>query len=87
MRKIVVGLPAYNEETALPKLLDKLILLKDQFKENFHVVVVNDGSTDRTGNVLKQYADEHPFLNIIEHSTNKGLGEGMKTLFQYVLNH
>ncbi len=87
MRKIIVGLPAYNEESALPKLLDKLVVLYDKFDGNFNVVVVNDGSTDGTGEVLKQYASEYPFVSSIDHPVNKGLGEGMKTLFHYCLEH
>lgn len=87
MRKIIVGLPAYNEESALPKLLDKLVLLKDHFGESLHVVVVNDGSTDGTGEIIKQYSNRYPFLYSIDHPVNKGLGEGMKTLFHYALDH
>ncbi|HWL24588.1 MAG TPA: glycosyltransferase family 2 protein [Ureibacillus sp.] len=87
MRKIVVGLPAYNEESALPKLLDKLVVLENHFKENFHIVVVNDGSTDGTRETLQQYEKKYPFLHAIHHPVNKGLGEGMKTLFHYVLAH
>ncbi|MDN4492524.1 glycosyltransferase family 2 protein [Ureibacillus aquaedulcis] len=87
MNKIIVGLPAYNEEAALPKLLDKLVVLNNSFEGKFHVVVVNDGSTDQTGVVLEKYASNYPFLSYINHPANKGLGEGMKTLFQYCLDN
>ena len=85
MRKIIVGLPAYNEESALPKLLEKIVRLQEDFKGSLYVVIVNDGSTDGTGKILKQYASDYPFISFIDHPVNKGLGEGMKTLFHYCL--
>lgn len=85
MTKIIIGLPAYNEEASLPKLLDKLVLLEDNFGSNLKVVVVNDGSSDRTGEILKQYSEKYPFVHYIHHFKNKGLGEAMKTLFDHLL--
>ena len=50
---IWIMLPAYNEQTDLPKLLEKLE--KALVNNNYCLVVVNDGSTDRTDEILNAY--------------------------------
>ncbi len=80
---IIVGLPAYNEEKALPKLLDRLIALKDVYGDRFKIIVVNDGSSDNTENILKEYNRSHDFINFINHNGNQGLGRAVYTLFCY----
>lgn len=78
---IIVGLPAYNEERALPKLLDKLLFLNDVYNNRFRIIVVNDGSNDNTENILKEYKENHDFVNYINHNVNLGLGRAIYTLF------
>ncbi|MBV6713006.1 glycosyltransferase family 2 protein [Paenibacillus chitinolyticus] len=81
---IIVGLPAYNEQDALPKLLPKLEQLSVQFGEAFRVVVVNDGSSDGTAGVLKEACRTYAWLQVIDHERNRGLGEAMNTLVRFV---
>lgn len=81
---IIVGLPAYNEEKALPKLLDKLASLRDIYGDRLKIITINDGSTDNTENILKEYNSSHDFINFISHNENQGLGNAVYTLFCYV---
>jgi len=46
--KIFIGLPAFNEEKSLPELLSKIIDFSNNIDEELEVIVVDDGSTDRT---------------------------------------
>lgn len=55
--KVSVIIAARDEEANLPKLIDSL---KDQTDKDFEIVFVNDRSTDRTGEILKRFADEMP---------------------------
>ncbi len=84
--KVIVGLPAYNEEAVIGKLLDSMKQLKELLGESLHILVVNDGSTDHTEEILKAYADAYPYIKYITHSKNRGLGLAMKTLFCQVVN-
>lgn len=66
MRKIDVSviLPAYNTDNFLKTTLDSLV--NQEFKR-MEIVAVNDGSTDRTLDVLKAYRKEHPeLINIVD---------------------
>lgn len=64
-------IPAYNEAEGLPVVLDKI----QNFVDGSHeVIVVNDGSTDRTSMVALQYP-----VRLVEHKVNRGKGEALRT--------
>ena len=70
---IWIVLPAYNEETDLPLLLDRI---EDSMVEAdllYHIVIVDDGSTDRTLDIAREAASRMP-IHIELHETNLGLG-------------
>ena len=78
---VIIGMPAYNEEAVLGKVLDSMTQLKELLGESLGILVVNDGSTDKTEEILKAYAGTYPYINYISHSENRGLGSAIKTLF------
>ncbi len=84
--KILIGLPAFNEENNINKLLDKIILLKKDLGEFLYVIVINDGSTDNTETILKSYSQKYNFITYKNHTSNMGLGCAVKTLFEYTVN-
>ncbi|MHA2002510.1 MAG: glycosyltransferase [Candidatus Thorarchaeota archaeon] len=67
-------LPAYNEEENLPHLFAAIA----DSMTYFHVVLVNDGSQDRTREIAQEFAEEMP-MTVINHDENKGLGCALKT--------
>ncbi|SHI50593.1 glycosyltransferase family 2 protein [Lutispora thermophila] len=81
---VIVGLPAYNEEEAIPKVLDKLLFLRDIYGDRLRILVVNDGSTDETEEILKRYSGSYDYINYINHNVNQGLGRAVYTLFYHV---
>jgi dolichol-phosphate mannosyltransferase len=83
---IWIFLPAYNEDEALPKLLPKINNVLKAHHQPFHMVVVDDGSTDRTPEILQEYAQSLP-LSIITHPINRGLGETERDGFEYIAAH
>ena len=79
---IFVLLPAYNEEKSLPLLLPKLKSALTDIESGYRIVVCDDGSTDRTHELLSQYAKTIS-IEILRHQLNRGLGETMRDLFEY----
>lgn len=69
-------LAAYNEEKDLPVLLEDFSA--GSLKFNYRVVLVNDGSTDRTEDAARLYQDRIP-LDIVTHKLNRGLGKALST--------
>ncbi len=82
---LYIVLPAYNEDAALPVLLEDI-------KHNcatipHQIVVVNDGSTDSTLEVVQNYARTHTNIHEVNHEENQGLGAAINSGFKYVLNY
>jgi dolichol-phosphate mannosyltransferase len=78
---IVVLLPAYNEEESLPLLLPRIAAVLGNAGTEWRIVVCNDGSRDRTREVLSRYAESLP-IEVIDHKMNRGLGETARDLFE-----
>ena len=70
MVKISVIIPVYNVKRYLKTCLDSVV---NQSFQDFEVICVNDGSTDGSLEILKQYADNHDNIKIITKN-NGGLG-------------
>jgi dolichol-phosphate mannosyltransferase len=75
---VIVTLPAYNEAPTLPTLLGRI---RESMQENaieYRVIVVNDGSTDATGETVDRMRETMPITRI-DHDVNRGLGEAIRT--------
>ena len=70
---IFVFLPAYNEEVALPRLVGKLDAVLQAHFGQYRIVVLDDGSSDRTLEAAERLAKKYP-LTVLRHEKNRGLG-------------
>jgi len=70
---LTVIIPVFNEETAIENTLAELTIYSE--KNNWEVLVVNDGSTDNTKNILNGILS----IKVIHHPYNKGYGAALKT--------
>lgn len=75
--------PAYNEsailQTNLTRLFDYTKTLEDRYRWEF--IIVNDGSTDNTGDLAEEFARDKPNVKVYHHKVNKNLGATMQTGF------
>jgi dolichol-phosphate mannosyltransferase len=78
---IWIVLPAYNEEASIPSLLPKIDAAMRAQDAAYRLIVVNDGSTDRTGEILAEFAKSLP-LQVFTHPINRGLGETERDGFE-----
>lgn len=69
MKKVSVIIPAYNAEPYIEQCVNSVLY---QTLEDIEIIFINDGSTDRTGEVLEQLVVGHPNARVI-HQENKGL--------------
>lgn len=82
---VIVTLPAFNEEKALPPLLDALADLRAADVSDMRVIVVDDGSADSTAAVAQEYSSKHSWISLTQHDGNKGLAQAIQTCFQAAL--
>lgn len=68
-------IPVYNEEKSIAATLKNLRHVLELANCEYEIIVVNDGSTDGTSDILRSYID----LRIIEHVRNRGYGAALKT--------
>jgi dolichol-phosphate mannosyltransferase len=80
--KVLIGLPAFNEEAGIENVLRSIARFRNVSRYSIEVLVVNDGSTDNTAHVVRDFAKEHDYVSIIDHSKNMGLGEAVKTILR-----
>lgn len=74
-------IPVFNEEKNIKAVLDEhLARLKDV--AGWELVVLDDASTDRTWDILQEYARSYPGLRLLRHETNQGISPSFQRLFQ-----
>ncbi len=80
-QSISVVLPAYNEELSLAKAVgDALEFLQGAFEE-YEVIVVDDGSTDRSAKIVEDLSKENAKLRLLKHGKNLGYGRAIANGF------
>lgn len=67
-------IPAYNEEDAIRNIIDKCLIALNSLLKDYEIIVVNDGSTDRTAEIAKEKG-----IKLLSHSHNRGYGASLKT--------
>ena len=77
MARVLIIIPAFNESEAIS---DVLVALREKTPE-YDVVVVNDGSTDNTSEVVLR----HPGVNLIQLPYNMGIGSTVQTGYKYAV--
>ena len=69
-----IVIPAYNESGRLRPTLDSLLRFTQAQKWDVEILVVNDGSTDDTAQVVREYGKAHPQILLLENPGNRGKG-------------
>ena len=81
-----MALPCYNEEENIERILNHLRIVKKNIDEekkiNFEILIINDGSIDKTSQILEENNKDFLFT-IINFNENKGYGYTLSTAFKY----
>jgi glycosyltransferase involved in cell wall biosynthesis len=88
--KISIIIFCYNESDSLATLIDNSIATLKLIASSFEIIIVDDGSTDNTASIAKEYKAKYPLLiKIISHKQNLGIGMALHSgynaaVFEYV---
>jgi hypothetical protein len=72
MKKISIIVPCYNEEQAIPYFYEEITKVAKDMKNDFEFIFVNDGSKDKTIEIVKEYAKKDKRVKFIHFSRNFG---------------
>jgi glycosyltransferase involved in cell wall biosynthesis len=76
--KLSVIIPVFNEESTIEKIIQKV----KKVNIDKQIIIVDDGSTDRTREILEKWKDED--IKVIYHKRNQGKGSAIRTAIPYV---
>jgi glycosyltransferase involved in cell wall biosynthesis len=81
-KSISVVIPAYNEEDCLGEVIEKTSDVLRRNFNNFEILVVNDGSTDRTKEIAESIAKQYNYVRLININKNIGFGNAVMQGFK-----
>lgn len=82
---ISVIVPIYNEDESLPELVEWIEKVMNEHKFSFEVIMIDDGSSDRSWDVIEQLASTRPFIKGIMFRRNYGKSAALQSGFEKAL--
>lgn len=78
---ITIFFPCYNEEQNVERVTREALAVAGRISDDYEIIIVNDGSKDRTAEIADRLAKENPAVRVIHHEVNKGYGGALQTGF------
>ena len=80
--KVLLIIPSYNEEENVLNNYKRIVKHNEKYKTNYDVIIVNDGSKDKTEEICKE--NNIPYISLIH---NLGIGGAVQTGYKYAYEH
>jgi glycosyltransferase involved in cell wall biosynthesis len=81
MSSLSIVLPAHNEEATVESAVEEVSGVAQQLGVDYEIILVNDGSTDRTGEIGRELARRIPNFRLVEHYPSRHYGGALKAGF------
>jgi glycosyltransferase involved in cell wall biosynthesis len=77
-----LALLMYNEEANIARTLDETLAFCVDTVEEFEIIVVDDGSTDSSADIVRDYLARDARVRLVSHEVNRGMGAGIRTAIE-----
>ncbi len=79
---ISVFFPCYNEQDNITRVVEQALTVLEKLNADFEVIIVNDGSSDGTGQIAEEIAGQKDRVKVVHHRTNLGYGAALQSGFK-----
>ncbi len=79
IKELSVFFPAYNEEANIKATVEKAAGILPKIAKKWEMIVVNDGSKDKTGEIVERLIEKNKKIRMITHSPNRGYGGALQS--------
>ncbi len=79
LTSLSIVFPCYNEEANVATMIEQSVKTAESYGMDYEVVVVDDGSRDRTSEIVKKMAAQNPKVRLVQHEKNQGYGAAVRT--------
>ena len=84
---MAIFFPVYRDEGTVEKVALKSLKVLSDIASRYKVIIVDDGSPDRSGAIADKLAEKYPEIISVHHERNLGYGAALQTGFQYSLDY
>ena len=78
MTSLTVSMPAYNEGENIARMIDMVRDKAGPLVDDLEIIVVDDGSSDNTSEIVQAISDQNPRVRLIQHRVNQGYGAAVR---------
>lgn len=79
LSSLSIFMPAFNEEANIGEVIREAVRAVKDITDDYEVIVVDDGSYDRTGEIVSALAKKNSRIRLMRHAKNLGYGASVKT--------
>ncbi|MFA4827244.1 MAG: glycosyltransferase family 2 protein [Candidatus Shapirobacteria bacterium] len=80
LNELSVFFPCYNEEKNIQNTINKALPIIQKIAKTWEIIIINDGSKDKTGEIAKKIQSKYPqSIKIVTHNPNRGYGGAFKS--------
>src|SRR5262245_35372725 len=81
-RSLSLVIPAYNEEAGIQQAIEEADQTLVRLVGDYEILIVDDGSSDRTAEIVRKAMIGHPHVRLLQHAKNQGYSAALRTGFQ-----
>ena len=86
IRSLSIVIPTHNNEATISLVVNDALQVASTLSRSFEIVVCNDGSVDRTGDIIRTLQKKHTRVRSVTHRQNQGYGQTIKELYYEAKN-
>lgn len=84
---VAIFFPVYRDEGTVETVAMKSLKVLSEIASKYKVIIVDDGSPDKSGEIADRLAEQHPEIISVRHETNRGYGAALQTGFKYSVDY